>query len=226
MLRFIVLPRASVARLARGPTVKITNASPTLWKKQCREESTQLKTNWSRSYWIWSKLKHQCVSPWITYTQVKQLELCSTFEALYQGLLDLENPRERPRALYFLQKGRTNSKMQHYIAPHYPMIRCNSPDSTIFIRAWLNKSLKKMCIFHYWLIHHRHFPSKAFPSKAFCITDMENSENLSKKKLNWFFLACDNFPVWSITRYMSPKRRALGKSKGIVEVVHRETRVS
>ena len=23
------------------------------------------------------------------------------------------------------------------------MIRCNSPDSTIFIRAWLNKSLKK-----------------------------------------------------------------------------------
>ena len=39
-LGFIVLPRARVARFARGPTVKITNASPKLWKKQCREESS------------------------------------------------------------------------------------------------------------------------------------------------------------------------------------------
>ena len=35
-------------------------------------------------------------------------------------------------------------------------------------------------IFHYWLFHHRHIPSKALPSKAFSITDMEKSESLSK----------------------------------------------
>ena len=33
-----VLPRESVARLAIGPTVKITNASPTLRKSKCRED--------------------------------------------------------------------------------------------------------------------------------------------------------------------------------------------
>ena len=205
-------------------------------KKQCREESTQLKTNWFRSYWIWSKLKHQCVSPWITYTQVKQLELCSTFEALYQGLMDLENPRERPltplqsgmRALYFLQKGRTNSKMQHYVVPHYPMIRCNSPDSTIFIRAWLNKSLNKNVEGHFPLLA---FPSQAYSIKGSSIKGIFHHRHGKKWKfvkvyLYWFFFACDNFPVWSITRYMPPKRRALGKSKGIIKIVHCETRVS
>ena len=32
LLSFKLLPRARVARLANGPTVKITNASPTLWE--------------------------------------------------------------------------------------------------------------------------------------------------------------------------------------------------